>query len=246
MFLLSNFPTSREFYSKPTGIKQFCITSSSKMGYNWTDLTLKEKQMKQAAVQSPIQFTEPSLFWEGFGKTISRVSGWKIDFTLPDDPKMLIIFYPHTSNSDAIHAVLAAFALGLRPNWLIKNEIARPPFRKFFQKLGAIPIERNKNENKVEQIADAIRQADRVILGLSPEGTRSRTEYWRSGFYHIARLANIPIHFGFIDYPSKTVGAAPGFIPSGDQQADMEKIRAFYADKRGKYPERVGPIRFRS
>ena len=202
--------------------------------------------MKQAAVQSPIEFSEPGRFWEGFGKSIYRLSGWKIDYTLPDDKKMLIIFYPHTSNSDAIHAVLAAFALGLRPNWLIKNDWYRPPFRKLVRNLGAIPIERNKNENKVEQIAEAIRQADRIILGLSPEGTRSKTDFWRSGFYHIARLANIPIHFGFIDYPSKTVGAAPGFIPSGDIEADLEKIRTFYADKRGKHPERVGPIRFRS
>lgn len=202
--------------------------------------------MKKAATQSPIQFVEPSRFWEQLGKAITRLSGWKIAYTAPDDPKMIVIFYPHTSNSDAIHAVLAASAIGLKPNWLIKNEIARPPFRKFFRKLGAVPIERNKNENKVEQIAAAIRQADRVILGLSPEGTRSRTDYWRSGFYHIARQANIPIHFGFIDYPSKTVGVAPGFTPSGDKEADMEKIRRFYADKRGKYPKRVGPIRFRS
>lgn len=202
--------------------------------------------MKQAAFQSGIQFNEPSPIWESLGKAFTRLSGWKIDYTAPDDPKMVIIFYPHTANADALHAVLAASAIGLKPNWLIKNDWNRPPFRRLFRKLGAIPIERHKNENKVEQIAEAIRAADRVILGLSPEGTRSRTEYWRSGFYHIARLANVPIHFGFIDYPSKTIGVAPGFIPSGDIEADLKKIQRFYADKRGKHPEKVGPIRFRS
>lgn len=202
--------------------------------------------MKQATAEPGIQFNPPSPVWERLGKAFTRLSGWKIDYTVPDDPKMVIIFYPHTANADAFHAVLAAFAIGLRPNWLIKKEWNRPPFRAIFRQLGAIPIERNQKKNQVEQIAEAIREADRVVLGLSPEGTRSRTDYWRSGFYHIARLAQVPIHFGFIDYPTKTIGAAPGFVPSGDLEADLKKIQYFYADKRGKHPEKVGPIRFRS
>ncbi len=202
--------------------------------------------MKQATAGPTIQFNKPSPILEWVGRTLAKLLGWTIDYQLPDDPKMVLVFFPHTSNMDVVVGITAAFALGLKPSWLLKNEIARPPFRNFFIKLGAIPIDRHKRESKVERIAEAIGDADRVMLALSPEGTRSKTDYWRSGFYHIARLAKVPIHFAFIDYPSKTVGAKPGFIPTGNLEADLEKIRAFYANKRGKYPERVGPIRFRA
>jgi 1-acyl-sn-glycerol-3-phosphate acyltransferase len=201
--------------------------------------------MNEISVEPTIQFHQPSQFWQSVGRTISRLTGWTIDYTLPDDPKMVLIFFPHTSNMDVIHAIPAAFTLGLRPNWLVKDEIYVGPLKRMLDKLGAIPINRHAKENKVEQIAQAIRNADRVMLALSTEGTRSKTEYWRSGFYHIARLAQVPIHFAFIDYPSKTVGAAPGFVPTGDMDADMARIRAFYADKRGKFPENVGPVKFR-
>lgn len=179
------------------------------------------------------------------GRSLFRLMGWKIDYRLPDDPKMLIIFAPHTSNWDVIHALPATFVLGLKANWLVKSNIYIGPLKWLINWLGGVPIDRHKKENKVEMIARAIKEADQIVLGLSPEGTRSYTEYWRSGFYHIARMANIPIHFGFIDYPSKTIGAHPGFTPSGDIEADMQKIRAFYEDKRGKYPKNVGPVRFR-
>ena len=201
--------------------------------------------MNETSVKPTIEFNQPSRFWQSFGRWLAKLTGWTIQYELPDDPKMVLIFFPHTSNIDVLHAIPAAFALGLKPNWLVKDEIYVGPLKRMLDKVGAIPINRHSKENKVEQIADAIKKADQVIMALSPEGTRSRTEYWRSGFYHIARLAQVPIHFAFIDYPSKTVGASPGFIPTGDQQADMARIRAFYADKRGKFPENVGPVKFR-
>jgi 1-acyl-sn-glycerol-3-phosphate acyltransferase len=201
--------------------------------------------MTESSVQPTIQFHRPSRFWQTVGRIISRLTGWMIDYELPDDPKMVLIFFPHTSNLDVLHAIPAAFTLGLKPNWLVKDEIYVGPLKRMLDKVGAIPINRHAKENKVEQIANAIKNADRVMLALSTEGTRSRTDYWRSGFYHIARLAQVPIHFAFIDYPSKTIGAKPGFIPTGDIDADMARIRSFYADKRGKFPEKVGPIKFR-
>lgn len=202
--------------------------------------------MQTTATQTGIEFHKPSPFLQNLGRAIARLTGWTINYNLPDDPKMVLVFFPHTSNFDVLHAIPAAFSIGLKPNWLVKDEIYRGPLKGLMDKLGAIPINRHSNENKVEQIAAAIREADRVMLALSPEGTRSRTEYWRSGFYHIAKLAQVPIHFAYIDYPSKTLGAEPGFIPTGDMQADMARIRAFYADKRGKFPENVGPVAFKS
>ena len=201
--------------------------------------------MHETNIRSAIEFNQPSQFWQSVGRAISRLTGWTINYELGDDPKMVLIFFPHTSNVDVLHAIPTAFTLGLKPNWLVKDELYFGPFKRILKKLGAIPINRHAKENKVEQIAQAIRDADRVILALSPEGTRSKTDYWRSGFYHIARLAQVPIHFAYIDYPSKTIGAAPGFIPTGDMDADMARIRAFYADKRGKFPEKVGPVKFK-
>ena len=121
----------------------------------------------------------------------------------------------------------------VKPSWLVKDNIYRGPMKALLDRLGAIPINRHAKENKVERIARAITESEQVIFALSPEGTRSRTDYWRSGFYHIARLAEVPIHFAYIDYPSKTVGAEPGFIPTGDIEADMARVRDFYKDKRG-------------
>lgn len=201
--------------------------------------------MNETAVKPTIEFRSPSPFLQWVGKILSKASGWTIDYTVPDDPKMVVIFYPHTSNLDVVHAIPAAFAIGLKPNWLAKNELFWGPFKGLLLKLGAIPVDRHRKENKVDLIADAIQQADQVLLALSPEGTRSKTEFWRSGFYHIANKIQVPIHFGFIDYPSKTIGVHTGFVPTGDVEADLEKIRAFYKDKRGKHPENVGPIKFR-
>ena len=201
--------------------------------------------MASSAAQTGIEFHKPSPFFQWFGRMLSRLMGWTIKYNVPDDPKMVLLFFPHTSNVDVIHAVPTAFALGLKPNWLVKDDIYHGPLKRMLDKVGAIPINRLAKENKVEQIAAAIQETDRVILALSPEGTRSKTEYWRSGFYHIARLAEVPIHFAYINYPTKTIGAEPGFIPTGDMDADMARIREFYQDKRGRFPEKVGPIRFR-
>jgi 1-acyl-sn-glycerol-3-phosphate acyltransferase len=202
--------------------------------------------MNDTSAKTAIQFHQPGRFWQAFGRGLAKLTGWTIKYELPDDPKMVLIFFPHTSNLDVLHAIPAAFTLGLKPSWLVKDEAYFGPFKRVLDKLGAIPINRHAKENKVEQIAAAIQNADRVMLALSPEGTRSKTDHWRSGFYHIARLAEVPIHFAYIDYPSRTIGAAPGFIPIGDVDADLERIRAFYADKRGKYPENVGPVKFRN
>jgi 1-acyl-sn-glycerol-3-phosphate acyltransferase len=192
-----------------------------------------------------ITLKKPSPFFQTLGRFIARLMGWTVRVNLPDDPKMVLVFFPHTSNMDVIVAIPAAFSIGLKPNWLVKDEITRGPLKPILERIGAIPINRHVKENKVEQIARAIQNADQVMLALSPEGTRSRMDYWRTGFYHIARLAEVPIHFAYIDYPSKTIGAEPGFVPTGDMEADMERIQAFYADKRGKFPEKGSPIRFK-
>jgi 1-acyl-sn-glycerol-3-phosphate acyltransferase len=179
------------------------------------------------------------------GTTFLKAAGWTVDDRLPDDPKMVVVYAPHTSNWDFVYMLMTAYALDLHPNWMGKKELFWGPMKWVFRKLGGISVDRSKKSNVVEQTAEAISQMDEVVLGIAPEATRSKADYWRSGFYHIAKLAGVPVNFAYLDYPSKTAGIVPGFVPSGDMEADMKIIREFYQDKIGKYPGGMSDIRFK-
>jgi 1-acyl-sn-glycerol-3-phosphate acyltransferase len=183
---------------------------------------------------------------QGICKFIYKLSRWKIDNRLPAQPKMVLVFAPHTTNWDFIYMLLAAFSVGIKPQWMGKKILFWGPFKWFFVPLGGIPTDRNKKMNKVAQTVEAIKQKDQVLIGIAPEATRSKSDYWKSGFYHIAHLAKVPINFAYIDYPRKTTGFAPGFTPCGDQKTDLALLRKFYADKRGgKFPQKIGKIQFK-
>jgi 1-acyl-sn-glycerol-3-phosphate acyltransferase len=178
-------------------------------------------------------------------KFLYRITNWNIDNRLPNQPKMVLVFAPHTTNWDFIYVMLAAFSIGIKPQWMGKDVLFRGPLKWLFGPLGGIPVDRSKPTNKVAQTVMAIEMEEQVIIGIAPEATRSKSKYWKSGFYHIAHLAKIPINFAYIDFPSKTTGFAPGFIPCGDQEADVENLQKFFSDKRGKFPQKIGKIRFR-
>jgi 1-acyl-sn-glycerol-3-phosphate acyltransferase len=179
------------------------------------------------------------------GRTFLKAVGWTLDDRLPKDPKMVVVYAPHTSNWDFLYMLMAAYALGLHPNWMGKKELFWGPLGWLFRNLGGISVDRKKKTNVVEQTAQVFRERQSIILGIAPEATRSKAHYWRSGFYHIARQAGVSVHFAYLDYPNKTAGIAPGFVPSGDMDADMEIIREFFQDKIGKYPDGMGEIRFK-
>ena len=170
---------------------------------------------------------------------------WKLDDSLPNDPKSVLIFAPHTTNWDFIIMLLAAFAIGIRPQWIGKHTIFKGPLNWFFSALGGIPLDRSKKSNMVEQSVTTIKERDQIMVTLAPEGTRSEVDHWKSGFYHIANLTQVPIHFAYIDFPTKTAGFTGGFMPSGDIDADLKIIQDFYADKRGKFPEKTGIIQLK-
>jgi 1-acyl-sn-glycerol-3-phosphate acyltransferase len=156
----------------------------------------------------------------------------------------VVIFAPHTSNWDFVNMLSAIFSLGLKPNWLGKKELFFWPVKYLFVGLGGIPVNRGTNLRLVDQTAEALKHQERAILGIAPEGTSSKSQYWKSGFYHIAEQAEIPINFAYLDYTNKIAGVQEGFMPSGDVEADMEIIRAFFAQygQNGKYPENIGEI----
>lgn len=191
----------------------------------------------------------PPLFLKALGWTILKTAGWRIENGLPpasEVPRYVAIAAPHTSNWDAPLFLSAAILCGARPVFTVKKEAFRFPWGAPLRYLGCYPIDRSTSHNVVDQVVDLFAEADTLVFGVTPEGTRRRTEYWRSGFYHIAHRANVPILLGFLDYRRKVVGARRELLhPSGDIQADMAEIAAFYATITPHHPEKFGPVRVR-
>ena len=165
-----------------------------------------------------------------------KLTGWKVQGSLPPNcSKSVFIAAPHTSNWDLPYTLMVAFSLRLHIYWMGKEQIFKPPFRGVMMWLGGIPVNREKSSNLVAASVEAIQQADGPLqLVVPPEGTRSNTRYWTTGFYYIAVGAQVPIVMSYMDYEKKISGLGPVFQPSGDIDADMVRIKAFYAPFKGK------------
>ena len=167
-------------------------------------------------------------FSRWIGQGVLRLFGWKLDIVLPNQPKMVVIAAPHTSNWDFVFGLAAVLALQIRLHWFGKHTIFREPFKGLLIKLGGIPIDRTASIGVVEQTTQQFRQKSRLLIGLAPEGTRSLAPKWKSGFYQIANAAQVPILVAYLDYRRKVIGLGPLIHPSGDYAADLEKIQSFY------------------
>lgn len=183
-------------------------------------------------------FTTPvvNTLLRGFSVAFLRLSGWRIEGALPANAnKAVLIAAPHTSNWDLPYTLMVAFALRLNIYWMGKQSIFKPPFRSLMRWLGGIPVNREQSTNLVAASVAAIQAADGPLqLIVPPEGTRSKTRYWKTGFYHIAVGAQVPIVMAYMDYHDKRSGLGPVFEPSGNVDADMAAIKAFYAPFKGK------------
>ena len=177
-------------------------------------------------------------------KALLRVLGWKLVGQLPEDKKYVIIFAPHTSNWDFVLMLMVRFCFKMKVAFLGKHTLFKPPFGWFFRMLGGVPVVRSSTNNVVDQVAAIIQERDEIQFTLAPEGTRSYKPYWKSGFYHIALKAQVPILMTFLDTKTKEIGIGDLLYPSGNQEQDLEAIRAFYNDKAGIKPELASDIRF--
>jgi 1-acyl-sn-glycerol-3-phosphate acyltransferase len=166
-----------------------------------------------------------------------KIAGWRVKGPLPDLKKYVIIAAYHTSNWDFVIGLCAAFVLKIRAYWIGKDNLFIPPFDRFFRWIGGIPINRNRSQNMVERTIQVFRENQDLVIALAPEGTRKKIPNWKSGFYHIAIGARVPVVLAFIDYPSKSCGIGEVLYPTGNMVADMEKIRDFYSRFSGKFPE---------
>ncbi len=173
-----------------------------------------------------------------------RLTGWKLVGEPPSIPKFIVISQ-HTSNWDGWYLLLFALAFDIHPSWVGKHTLFRGPLGPLARWLGGIPVDRTAHHDLVTQLADAFRSRDELILVMAPEGTRHRTEYWKSGFYHVARSANVPIVLAHLDYQRREGGFGEVIHPTGDLKADMDRIRAFYAGATPRKPEQAGPIRLK-
>ncbi len=181
-----------------------------------------------------------------FANMLLKLFGWRAEGSLDDYPKCVVVVAPHTSNWDFPVFMLIKIALRLKVRWMGKDSLFRPPFGWIMRRLGGLPIDRSARHNLVEQAVESFRVHDRLVLAIPPEGTRKRAPYWRSGFYHIALGAQVPIALAYADYRRKVGGIGKVFMPSGNIDADMAIIRDFYSGIVGKRPEQFGEIRLKA
>jgi 1-acyl-sn-glycerol-3-phosphate acyltransferase len=172
-----------------------------------------------------------------------RLAGWKVDGDLPSEPKFIVIGAPHTTNWDFLIMLAVISSFGIKISFMGKDSLFKRPFGSIMRSLGGIPIRREVRESVVEQMATAFGSAPSLVLVIAPSGTRRRSDHWKSGFYHIARAAEVPIVPARIHYPKKLVTVGSPLRPGDDLMADMDVLRRFYAPGRGKYPEQASEIR---
>ena len=172
-----------------------------------------------------------------------RLSGWRKVGTCP--PSGLFVGAPHTSNWDFILTLMVLWSDGLAPRVLVKKEIMRGPLGWVMERLGAIPTDRSGGGGLVQRLVAEAQADPSFVLVLAAEGTRKPTDHWRSGFYRLAMGTGLPVTLGFVDGPTRTAGVGPTFAMTGDVRADMDRIRAFYADKFGVHPGKGSIVRLR-
>ena len=171
------------------------------------------------------------------GRLWLRLFGWKLHALPAVVPrKFVFIAAPHTSGWDLPFMLATSFALGIRISWFGKHTLFGHGLGRLMRSLGGIPIDRQASHDVVSRTAEMFRTRERLVLAIPPEGTRRKVRYWKSGFYHIALQSRVPIGLGFLDYDKKRCGLGPLIAPTGDVRRDMDEIRAFYRDIRGRHP----------
>jgi 1-acyl-sn-glycerol-3-phosphate acyltransferase len=167
-----------------------------------------------------------------------RLAGWRVDGTLPDLPKYILIGAPHTSSWDFVLFLGIVFTLRANVKFMGKAELFRKPFGWFFYYCGGIPVDRKKSTGLVEQMVEACNNADHFILTIAPEGTRHHVSEWKRGFYHIAKGAGIPIVMAKVDGKKKIAYVGQVFHPTDDIEADMKAITGAFDGLVGINPRR--------
>lgn len=175
-----------------------------------------------------------------------KAFGWSPVGEYPNAPKSVLVIAPHTSNWDFVILIVMAPVFGVKASWIAKKSLFRPPLGWFMRKWGGMPVERGQSKDLVAQLSEQFRSRDELMLGIPVEGTRGRVEYWKSGFYHIAKAANVPLVCVTVDYKKKEAGFGPTIELTDSMTRDMDRVREFYEGISPRFPEKSGPIRLRA
>lgn len=170
------------------------------------------------------------------------ISGWRIEGKKPKVPRYILVAAPHTSNWDFFIGLAVALVCGVRCRWMGKASLFWGPLGPIMRWLGGIPVDRTKRNSLVSQTICCFKGNSKLGLVICPEGTRSRGDRWRTGFYHIAKGANVPIILGFLDFKQKKAGFGPTIKPGENMEKDLAEIQAFYTDVNGKFPDCFSPV----
>ncbi len=198
--------------------------------------------MKEKILQVDIGDQLPkhgNLFWRKFALFLLYIFGWKAKGVLPNIPKVVLVGAPHTSNWEGILTSIISLALGIRVSWMTKHTLFKRPFGTIIRSLGGIPVDRTAKNGTVAQIVQMIHEHDKIMIAITPEGTRGHVRQWRKGFYYIAQGADIPIVPSTFDYAKKEVEFMPVFNISGDYDADLPLIKSIFEGVTPRHPERL-------
>ncbi|MCB2410866.1 1-acyl-sn-glycerol-3-phosphate acyltransferase [Hymenobacter lucidus] len=181
-----------------------------------------------------------STFWYQFSRFWFWITGWHLGSTVPPGiPKSMMIAAPHTSNWDFMFARAAFYLMDVDVRFTVKKSwVDIPVLGKLMLALGALPVDRQKNNSLVDGMVNLFNERDELVILITPEGTRAYQPRWKKGFYFAAMGANVPILLGYLDYKNKEAGVGPAFWPTGDYEKDLEEIKAFYRTKAGRFPEK--------
>lgn len=168
---------------------------------------------------------------------LKLLGGWSIQGEVPAHKKMVIAVAPHTSNQDFFVGIAAALALDLKIRFLGKHSIFVWPVKRLLMSLGGIPVDRRHPHGVVGQVVAEFKQSETLLLGLSPEGSRKKVDQWRSGFWHIAKQASVPICLIGLDYQHKQLVFGPCFTVGENLADDLQQMRVFFQQMTAKYPE---------
>lgn len=170
---------------------------------------------------------------------VFRLTRWKAEGKKPCISSYVIIAAPHTSNWDFFYTICLAFILEIKPFIMMKASWFVWPVGPFLRYLGAIPVDRSRSTSMVARSIEAFRTNPQMVMLVPPSGTRRRVIFWKTGFYHIALGAQVPIVLGYLDYRRKVGGIGPVVHPTGNVEKEMKVIQDFYANITGKHPKRA-------
>ena len=186
-----------------------------------------------------VEERRPSLPSRWFRKAlvaIYRKHGWHAHGDVPSPRKFVLIAAPHTSNWDFLYFIGLTEEIGIMPHFMAKKSLFRWPWKNFLLDMGGVPVDRSSNRNYVQAMIDEFNRRKEFMLTIAPEGTRGTVRAWKTGFYHIAMGAKVPMVVGMMDYATKTGGLGPAIWPTGDYVADMKMVAEVYAKVTPKYP----------